>query len=369
MRDLYEVLGVSRGATDDEIKKAYRKLARKHHPDTNPDDPKAEERFKEISAAHDTLSDPDKRKAYDQFGASGGMGSQGGFDPSAFSDFSQERGFDISDLFGDLFGRRRGGGAGAGGRGRPQPRRGVDLETRVTLSFDDALRGARVTVPVDKDVNCSDCSGTGAAPGTARSTCPDCGGTGERQVNQGFFAIAEPCFRCGGQGTIVETPCGTCRGTGTTRRTKRYTVKIPAGISDGARIRVRGKGLDGEHGGPPGDLWVVVQVLPSDRFARRGKDVIIDVPVTFPEAALGAEIDVPTPLGDKVRVKVPAGSTDGKMLRVRGMGSPSENGDDGSLIVRLKLIVPDSLSTQQTEALEKFAALDGGNDPRAGLFA
>ncbi|MGI9187508.1 MAG: molecular chaperone DnaJ [Gaiellales bacterium] len=367
MRDLYDVLGVSRTASDDEIKKAYRKLARKHHPDANPDDPKAEERFKEISAAYDTLSDADKRKAYDQFGASGGMGAQGGFDPSAFSDFAQERGFDISDLFGDLFGRRRGGGGG--GRGRPQPRRGVDLETRVTLSFDDALRGARVTVPVDKDVNCADCSGTGAAPGTSRSTCPDCGGSGERQVNQGFFAISEPCFRCGGQGAIVETPCTTCRGTGKTRRTKRYTVKIPAGISDGARIRVRGKGLDGEHGGAPGDLWVVVQVLPSERFQRRGKDVIIDVPVTFPEAALGAEIDVPTPLGDKVRVKVPAGSTDGKMLRVRGMGSPSEQGEAGSLLVRLKLIVPDSLSTQQTEALEKFAALDGGNDPRAELFA
>lgn len=367
MRDLYEVLGVARSASDDEIKKAYRKLARQHHPDANPDDPKAEERFKEISAAYDTLSDPDKRKAYDQFGAAGGMGAQGGFDPSAFSDFAQERGFDISDLFGDLFGRRRGGGGG--GRGRPQPRRGVDLETRVTLSFDDALRGARVTVPVDKDINCADCKGTGAAPGTSRSTCPDCGGTGERQVNQGFFAISEPCFRCGGQGTIVETPCGTCRGTGKTRRTKRYTVKIPAGISDGARIRVPGKGLDGEFGGPPGDLWVVVQVLPSERFQRRGKDVIIDVPVTFPEAALGAEIDVPTPLGDKVRVKVPAGSTDGKMLRVRGMGSPSEKGDAGSLLVRLKLLVPDSLSTQQTEALEKFAALDGGNDPRAELFA
>jgi molecular chaperone DnaJ len=231
------------------------------------------------------------------------------------------------------------------------------------------LRGARVTVPVDKDVSCADCGGTGAAPGTKRSACPDCDGTGERQVNQGFFAISEPCLRCGGHGSIVETPCGTCRGAGKTRRTKRYTVKIPAGIVDGARIRVRGKGLDGEHGGPAGDLWVVVQVLPSERFARRGKDVVIDVPVTFPEAALGAEIDVPTPLGEKVRVKVPAGSTDGKMLRVRGLGSPSERGDAGSLLVRLRLIVPGSLSTAQTEALEKFAALDGGSDPRAELFA
>ena len=366
MRDLYEVLGVARSATADEIKKAYRKLARQHHPDANPDDPKAEERFKEISAAYDTLSDPEKRKAYDQFGASGGLGAQGGFDPNAFRDFAQDRGFDISDLFGDLFGRRRGGGPG---RGRPQPRRGVDLETRVTLSFDDALRGARVTVPVDKDVNCADCGGTGAAPGTKRSACPDCGGTGERQVNQGFFAISEPCLRCGGHGSIVETPCSTCHGAGKTRRTKRYTVKIPAGIVDGARIRVRGKGLDGEHGGPAGDLWVVVQVLPSERFARRGKDVVVDVPVTFPEAALGAEIDVPTPLGERVRVKVPAGSTDGKMLRVRGLGSPSERGDAGSLLVRLRLIVPGTLSTAQTEALEKFAALDGGNDPRAELFA
>ena len=362
MRDLYEVLGVSRTATDDEIKKAYRKLAREHHPDANPDDPKAEERFKEISAAYDTLSDEDKRRAYDQFGASGGMGAQGGFDPNAFRDFADARGFDISDLFGDLFGRRRGGG-------RPQPRRGVDLETRVTLSFDDALRGARVTVPVDKDVACEGCGGSGAAPGTARSTCPECVGTGEHQVNQGFFAISEPCLRCAGTGTIVETPCADCRGTGTQRRTKRYTVKIPAGINDGARIRVRGKGLDGEHGGPPGDLWVVVQVQPSERFSRRGRDLVVDVPVTFAEAALGAEIDVPTPLGERVRVKVPAGSADGKMLRVRGEGVPSDKGDAGSLLVRLRVIVPAALSPQQTEALERFAALDGGVDPREGLFA
>ncbi len=364
MRDLYEVLGVARDASADDIKKAYRKLARKYHPDANPDDPKAEEMFKEVSAAHDTLSDPEKRKAYDQFGAMGGTGAAG-FDPNAFRDFAQDRGFDISDLFGDLFGRRRGGG----GRGRRGPRRGVDLETRVTLAFDDALRGARVTVPVDKDAPCGDCGGSGAAPGTSRVTCPDCGGTGERQVNQGFFAISEPCLRCAGAGSVVETPCGTCRGSGRVRRTKRYTVKIPAGIADGARIRVRGKGLDGEDGGPPGDLWVVVQVLPSERFTRRGKDVVVDIPVTFPEAALGAEIDVPTPLGEKVRVRVPAGSADGKMLRVRGHGAPTTDGEAGSLLVRLKLIVPSELSTQQTEALERFAALDGGTDPRAGLFA
>ncbi len=365
MRDLYEVLGVARDASADEIKKAYRKLARTHHPDANPDDPKAEERFKEISAAHDTLSDPEKRKAYDQFGAMGGTGAAG-FDPNDFRDFAQDRGFDISDLFGDLFGRRRGGG---GGRARRGPRRGVDLETRVTLSFDDALRGARVTVPVDKDVACGDCGGSGAAPGTSRHTCPDCGGTGQRQVNQGFFAISEPCLRCGGQGSIVETPCPTCRGAGRVRKTKRYTVKIPAGIVDGSRIRVRGKGLDGEDGGDPGDLWVVVQVLPSERFARRGKDVVIDVPVTFPEDALGAEIDVPTPLGESVRVKVPAGSADGKLLRVRGHGAPTKDGEAGSLLVRLKLVVPSELTTQQTEALEKFAALDGGSDPRGELFA
>ena len=359
MRDLYEVLGVARDASPDDIKKAYRELARKHHPDANPDDPKAEERFKEISAAHDTLSDPEKRQTYDQFGASGGMGSAG-FDPTAFRNFAQDRGFDISDLFGDLFGRRRGG--------RPRERRGVDLETRVTLSFDDALRGARVTVPVDKDGACRDCRGTGAAPGTQRVTCPDCGGSGERQVNQGFFAISEPCLRCAGQGSVVETPCATCRGTGRVRRTKKYTVRIPAGIADGARIRVRGKGLDGEGGGPPGDLWVVVQVLPSERFTRRGRDIVVDVPITFPEAALGAEIDVPTPLGERVRVRVPPGSADGKMLRVKGQGAPSEQDGPGSLLVRLKVVVPAELSTQQAEALERYAALDGGADPRAGLF-
>ena len=362
MRDLYEVLGVARDASADEIKKAYRKLAREHHPDANPDDPKAEERFKEISAAYDTLSDEDKRKAYDQFGASGGTGAAG-FDPNAFRDFAQTRGFDISDLFGDLFGRRR------GGREQRGARRGVDLETRVTLSFDDALRGASVTVPVDKDVPCTDCTGTGAAPGTHPIICPDCGGTGERQVNQGFFAIAEPCLRCGGSGRVVETPCASCAGTGRVRRTKRYTVKIPPGIKDGARIRVRGKGLAGEGGGPAGDLWVVVQVLPSERFTRKKDDIVVNVPVTFPEAALGAEIDVPTPLGERVRVRIPKGSHDGKMLRVRGHGAPKGGDATGDLLVRLKVLVPAALSDAQTEALERYAELDAGIDPREGLFA
>jgi molecular chaperone DnaJ len=362
MRDLYEVLGVARDASADEIKKAYRALAREHHPDANPDDPKAEERFKEISAAYDTLSDVEKRKAYDQFGAAGGTGTAG-FDPNAFRDFAQTRGFDISDLFGDLFGRRR------GGREQRAARRGVDLETRVSLSFDDALRGARVTVPVDKEVPCSDCGGTGAAPGTHPIMCPDCGGTGEQQVNQGFFAISQPCLHCGGSGRIVETPCASCAGSGRVRRTKRYTVKIPPGIKDGARIRVRGKGLAGEGGGPAGDLWVIVQVLPSERFTRRKDDIVVNVPVTFPEAALGAEIDVPTPLGDRVRVRVPKGSHDGKMLRVRGHGVPKGDDATGDLLVRLKVVVPAGLSDAQTEALERYAELDGGSDPRAGLFA
>ena len=366
MRDFYEILGVTKSASADEIKKAYRKLARTHHPDANPDDPSAEDRFKEVQAAYDTLSDPEKRKAYDQFGASGGMRS-GGFDPGAFRDYAQAQGFDMSDILSDLFGRVRGSGAGRSAGVRAE--RGADLETSVQLSFEDALHGAQLTIPVERDVPCHTCHGTRAAPGTSPTVCPECNGRGVRSRNQGFFAISETCPRCQGAGTIVETPCPTCAGTGTERRTKRYTIRIPAGVKDGARIRLPNRGGAGLSGGPAGDLYVRVNVADSPVFARRGDDFLVEVPVTFPEAALGAQIEVPTPQGERVRVKVPAGSTDGKTLRVRGRGAPLDGGRSGDLLVRLRLQVPPKLSRQQREALEKYAVLDGGADIRSDLFA
>jgi molecular chaperone DnaJ len=366
MRDLYETLGVPRNAEAGDIKKAYRKLAQRYHPDKNPDDKAAEEKFKEITAAYETLSDPEKRRAYDQFGASGGMSSEG-FDPGAFRDFASERGVDLSDLLSDLFGRVRGGGGGAGARLAPE--RGVDLQTSVTLSFDDALAGAQLTIPVEREVTCPACHGTRAAPGTTPVTCPDCKGRGVRSRNQGFFSLSEPCLRCGGTGEIVETPCPECHGRGRIPRMKRYTVRIPAGVKDGARIRLPGRGGDGANGGPPGDLFVVVNVTSSDLFERRGDDFLVEVPITFPEAALGGEIEVPTPSRERVRVKVPAGSADGKTLRVKGRGAPISKGDRrGDLLVRLKIIVPDKLTRQQREALERYAVLDGGVDVRSGLF-
>jgi molecular chaperone DnaJ len=364
MRDFYEVLGVTKGASDDEIKKAYRRLARQHHPDANPDDPKAEERFKEVAAAYDTLSDAEKRKAYDQFGASGGMRG-GGFDPGQFRDFAQGHGIDVSDLLSDLFGRVRGGGRGQAASAE----RGADLETAVTLSFDDALRGAQLTIPIERDVTCPSCHGTRAEPGTTPKVCPECNGRGVRSRNQGFFSISETCPQCSGSGTIVETPCTTCAGRGMTRRTKRYTIRVPAGVRDGARIRLPGRGGEGTRGGPAGDLYVRVNVGDSPIFTRRGDDFLVDVPVTFPEAALGAEIEVPTPAGTRVRVKIPAGSADGKTLRVRGHGAPvAGNGRAGDLLVRLRVVVPGSLSRAQREALEKYANLDGASDVRAELF-
>ncbi len=368
MRDLYETLGVTKSASADEIKRGYRKLAKKWHPDNNAGDTSAEERFKEITAAYDTLSDPEKRKAYDQFGAAGGVGASGGFDPSAFSDFAGQRGVDLSDLLSDLFGRVRGGGPS--GAARPAPERGTDLQTSVTLSFDDALTGVQLTIPVSKDVTCPDCRGTRAAPGTVPITCPECKGRGVRSRNQGFFSLSEPCLHCAGTGQIVERACPTCSGRGRVGRTKRYTVRIPAGVKDGARIRLPGRGGEGLSGGPPGDLFVLVNVSPSSLFERRGDDFLVEVPVTFPEAALGSQIEVPTPRRERVRVKVPAGTRDGRMLRVKGRGAALGGSEDkrGDLLVRLRVQVPDKLSRQQREALEKYAALDGGADIREELF-
>ena len=344
-RDPYDVLGVSKTATDDEIKKAYRKLARELHPDRNPDDASAEERFKDVQGAYDILSDAEKRKAYDRFGADGPQGFPGG---GRFQDVDLG---DLSDLlgnFGSFFGR------GARASARPRPERGTDLESRVRISFEDALEGVQIRVPVDIETACHVCGGTGAEPGTAPRVCPDCQGSGVISDSQGLFSLSHPCQRCRGNGVIVDTPCKNCRGSGRERVTRRYQVKVPAGAKDGTRIRLRGKGAAGRNGGPPGDLFVRVEVDPSPLYERRGADLVLDVPVTYPEAALGATVQIPTPEGP-VALKVPAGSESGKLLRVKGRGAPKLNGGGkGDLLARLNVTVPKKLTKAEREALEAY---------------
>ena len=344
-RSPYEILGVPKNASDDEIKKAYRKLARENHPDANQDDAAAEDRFKEIQGAYDLLSDVDKRKQFDSFGAAGprGPGSGGG-------GFGYEN-IDLSVLlgqFGGIFGR------GGGRRGRPQPERGADLESRVRLSFEDALAGAQVRVPVEVDGPCHTCHGTGAEPGTSPITCPQCGGSGTVSDSHGLFALSQPCPRCRGIGAIVEKPCTTCRGTGHERVTKRYGVKIPAGAKDGTKVRLKGKGEPGANGGPAGDLFVVVSVVPSPLYERRDADLVLEVPITYPEATLGATVEIPTP-GGPVNLKVPAGTESGKLLRVKGRGAPRLKGDGkGDLIARIRVTVPRKLTNAEKETLEGY---------------
>ena len=343
-RDPYEVLGVSRTASDDEIKKAYRKLARELHPDRNPGDASAEERFKDVQGAYDILSDAEKRKAYDRFGAEGPQGFPGGgrFENVDLGDLS-----DLLGNFGSFFGRGQ-------RASRPRSERGVDLESRVRISFEDALKGVQIRVPVDVQTACHVCGGTGAEPGTAPRVCPDCQGTGVISDSQGLFSLSHPCQRCRGNGVIVDTPCKNCRGTGRERVTRRYQVKIPAGARDGTKIRLRGKGEPGRSGGPPGDLFVRVEVEPSTLYERRGSDLVLEVPITYPEAALGATVQIPTPDGP-VALKVPAGSENGKLLRVKGRGAPKLNGGGkGDLLARLKVTVPKKLSKAEREALEAY---------------
>jgi molecular chaperone DnaJ len=357
-RDLYETLGVPRSASAEEIKKAYRKLARRYHPDANPDDRQAEERFKEIQNAYDVLSNPDKRRQYDAFGAAGGRAGAGA-GPGGIR-FEQ---FDLGDLggFGDMFADLF---AGAGPRNRSL--RGSDVEAELTLSFEDSLKGVEARIPVTADFACSTCGGSGARPGTSTMTCPQCHGRGVIAESQGLFAISQPCPRCGGAGTIIESPCPTCHGSGRTRRSKRYSVKIPPGVKDGTRIRLKGKGEPGLNGGPPGDLFVVTRVEPSPLYERRGADLVVEVPVTYPEAALGATVQVPTPDGP-ISLKVPAGSESGKLLRVRGRGAPKLKGSGhGDLLARLRLTVPKKLSKAEKEALEQFRAVSREN-PRERL--
>jgi molecular chaperone DnaJ len=349
--DPYAVLGVPKNASDDEIKKAYRKLARESHPDRNPGDARAEERFKDVQSAYDLLSDPEQRAQYDRFGA----GGPGPFGPGA-GDFRTVRvddQFDLGDLFGNIFG----GGRANRGRSRPQPERGVDLESRVRLSFEDALEGAQVRVPVEVDTACRTCGGSGAEPGTAPVVCPQCSGSGVVSDSHGLFALSQPCPRCRGNGTIVEHPCRTCAGSGRERVTKRYAVKIPAGARDGTRIRLKGRGEPGRNGGPAGDLYVVAEVDTSPLYERRGADLVLDVPVSYPEAALGATVEIPTPDGP-VALKVPAGTETGKLLRVKGRGAPKlKGGGKGDLLARVKVTVPRKLSKAEKEALEGYRTI------------
>src|SRR5436190_4036499 len=287
MSTLYDTLGVSKSASADEIKKAYRKLAREHHPDRNPGDASAEEKFKEVQHAYDVLSDGEKRKQYDRFGSQNGRAGAGpqnvNFD---FGDFNVG---DLGDLFGGLFG----GGGGRGARARRQPVRGADVEAEVRLSFEDSLRGAEAKVPVELTVACRDCGGTGAQPGTAPVICPECNGRGVKAESQGLFALSQPCPRCRGNGTVIEQPCKHCKGSGRERRIKTYTVKIKPGVKDGTRIRLKGKGEAGENGGPAGDLIVLARVATSPVYERRGDDLIVPAPVSYATAALGDKVEVP----------------------------------------------------------------------------
>jgi molecular chaperone DnaJ len=361
-KDPYKTLGVEKKASDDEIKKAYRKLAREYHPDRNPNNPSAEERFKEIQGAYSILSDPEKRKQYD---AGGGIFGSG-FDPSQFRRGGGAGGFGggIGDILSDLFG---GGGGGGAAGARSQPERGRDLETDVHVSFEQAMEGAQVPVSVTVAAPCPTCKGSGAKPGTQPTVCSRCEGRGIESQGQGLFSISQPCSKCGGTGTEIKDPCPTCRGSGQTRQVKRYKANIPAGVKDGSRVRLAGKGEPGRRGGPAGDLYVITRVSDSPVFKRKGEHLEVDVPITIPEAIRGATVEVPTLNGAK-RIRVPAGTQHGTVQRLRGEGPPKLGGRGrGDIHYRFTIDVPSSLTKKQKEAVDELAdAIDG--NPRERLF-
>jgi molecular chaperone DnaJ len=369
-RDPYSVLGVDRKASAEEIKKAYRKLARQYHPDRNPDDESAEERFKEIQSAYDIVGDPDKRKQYDRggmfFGSGGrpGAGTGAGGGQGGFGGFEAAGGF--GDILSNLF-NRAGGAAGPAGT-RTRPEKGADLEAEVTISFEDAITGTQVPLAVPSPSRCTTCHGTGAKPGTSPKVCPRCQGRGLESQGQGLFSISQPCTRCGGAGTVIEDPCPTCRGEGVVHTTKRYKVNIPPGVREGSRVRLAGKGGPGPNNGPSGDLFVVTHVKDSPVFRRKGDNVEVEVPLTIPEAIRGAEVEVPTLHGSK-RLRVPAGTHHGTVQRLRGEGPPKLGGKSrGDIHYRFVIDVPASLNSEQSDAVEKLSQVMNGN-PRAKLFA
>ncbi len=365
--DYYKTLGVDKRASADEIKKAYRKLARQYHPDTNPGDKNAEARFKEISQAHDVLGDPEKRKQYDSgtgpfttgAGPGGGFGGFGNFDFDGSS---------MGDILSNLFG---GSASGRRVRTKPRPERGPDLEASVSITFDQAIAGAQVPLQVPMRASCPTCHGTGAKPGTTPVVCPRCEGRGIETQGQGMFSISQPCSRCGGAGTVIEDPCPTCSGSGAVRTVKKLRVNIPAGVKDGSRIRLAGKGEPGRSGGPPGDLYLITKVGSSPTFRRKGDNLEVEVPLTIPEALRGADVKVPTLNGTKT-LRVPPGTASGTVQRLRGEGPPklggAGGGSNGDIHYRFVIDVPDHLSDEQRKAVEELEKSLGGDDPRAGLF-
>lgn len=368
--DLYKTLGVDKKASAEDVKKAHRKLVRQYHPDRNPGDAAAETKFKEIQAAYDVLGDPEKRKQYDRGGlfGSGGPGGAGGgaggFDAGSFS-----------DIFSNIFGGA-GGGPGSGpaggtrqrGPAGPRPERGGDLEASVSITFQQAIDGAQIPLQVPTSQTCGTCRGAGAKPGTSPSICPRCQGRGIEAQGQGLFSISQPCRRCEGTGTIVEHPCPTCGGSGATRTVKKYRVNIPAGVQDGSKVRLAGKGEPGRHGGPPGDLYVLTRVDPSPVFKRKGDNLEVEVPLSIPEALRGAEVEVPTLNGRKT-LRVAAGTKHGTVQRLRGEGPPKlgSSATKGDIHYRFVIDIPAELSKEQSEAVERLQSVLTG-DPRAKLF-
>lgn len=352
-RDYYEVLGVDKGVSAAELKKAYRRVAMKYHPDRNPDDKDAEEKFKEANEAYEVLSDEEKRAAYDRFGHAGvdgqsGMGSGGFGGGASFSDI-------FGDVFGDIFG---GGGGGRGGRGGPA--RGSDLRYNLELSLEQAVKGASVQIKVPTLVSCKPCNGSGAASGSKPVTCTTCGGHGQVRMQQGFFSVQQTCPSCRGRGTIINEPCKSCHGQGRTEETKTLQVKVPAGVDTGDRIRLSGEGEGGVDGGPSGDLYVQVSVKQHPIFQRDGADLYCEVPIDFVDAALGGELEVPT-LDGRVKLKVPAETQTGKLFKLRGKGvTPVRGGGVGDLLVRVTVETPVNLSSKQKELLREFQASTQG---------
>ncbi|HUO85714.1 MAG TPA: molecular chaperone DnaJ [Thermoanaerobaculia bacterium] len=357
-RDYYEILGVPRAASIDEIKKAYRRLAVQHHPDRNPGDGEAEERFKEAAEAYGVLADDDKRARYDRFGHQGVNGGAAGFDPSQFADFADI----LGDLFGmgDLFGSRRRGS---------RPARGSDLRHDLHLSFEEAVFGKEQSVRLQRTVQCTTCSGSGAKPGTAPVTCSSCGGRGQVRYQQGFFAVARTCPQCSGSGRIIQESCADCGGAGRVREEKTLPIRIPAGVDDGTRMRVAGEGDAGANGGPPGDLYVFISVEPHPRFVRQDYDIHVELPLTLTQATLGAEVEAPTVHGQE-SLRIPPGTQPNQVFRLRGKGVPYVDGSGrGDAHVHIQVRVPTSLSERQRELLEELAALEGETPPESrGVF-